>query len=91
VKILDEVSRTLNEFLLVPNLTTADCVPDKVDLGVSLVRYSVGEESALRVATPLTSAIMGAVASPRLAIALAQCGGLSFIHRISRLRRRPPW
>jgi IMP dehydrogenase len=81
VKILDEVSRTLNEFLLVPNLTTADCVPDQVDLGVSLVRYRTGEESALRVATPLTSAIMGAVASPRLAIALAQCGGLSFIHQ----------
>ncbi|GAA2517737.1 inosine 5-monophosphate dehydrogenase [Winogradskya humida] len=32
-------------------------------------------------ATPLTSAIMGAVSSPRLAIALAQCGGLSFIHQ----------
>jgi IMP dehydrogenase len=81
VKILDEVSRTLNEFLLVPDLTTADCVPENVDLGVPLVRHRVGEESPVRVATPLTSAIMGAVSSPRLAIALAQCGGLSFIHQ----------
>jgi IMP dehydrogenase len=81
VKILDEVSRTLNEFLLVPDLTTADCVPENVDLGVPLVRQRVGEESPIRVATPLTSAIMGAVSSPRLAIALAQCGGLSFIHQ----------
>jgi IMP dehydrogenase len=81
VKILDEVSRTLNEFLLVPDLTTADCVPDNVDLSVPLVRHRVGEESPIRVATPLTSAIMGAVSSPRLAIALAQCGGLSFIHQ----------
>jgi IMP dehydrogenase len=81
VKILDEVSRTLNEFLLVPDLTTADCVPENVDLSVPLVRHRVGEESPIRVATPLTSAIMGAVSSPRLAIALAQCGGLSFIHQ----------
>jgi IMP dehydrogenase len=81
VKILDEVSRTLNEYLLVPNLTTADCTPDTVDLGAPLVRHRVGEEPAVRVATPLTSAIMGAVSSPRLAIALAQCGGLSFIHQ----------
>jgi IMP dehydrogenase len=81
VKILDEVSRTLNEFLLVPDLTTADCVPDNVDLSVPLVRHRVGQESPIRVAAPLTSAIMGAVSSPRLAIALAQCGGLSFIHQ----------
>ena len=81
MKILDEVSRTLNEFLLVPDLTTADCVPDNVDLSVPLVRHRVGETAAIRVATPLTSAIMGAVSSPRLAIALAQCGGFSFIHQ----------
>jgi IMP dehydrogenase len=81
VKILDEVSRTLNEFLLVPNLTTAACTPDTVDLSVPLVRHPVGGTAAIRVATPLTSAIMGAVSSPRLAIALAQCGGLSFIHQ----------
>ncbi|MGX6601848.1 IMP dehydrogenase [Micromonosporaceae bacterium Da 78-11] len=81
MKILDEVSRTLNEFLLVPNLTTAACTPDNVDLSVPLVRHRVGEVSPIRVATPLTSAIMGAVSSPRLAIALAQCGGLSFIHQ----------
>jgi IMP dehydrogenase len=81
VKILDEVSRTLNEFLLVPGLTTAGCVPENVDLSVPLVRHRVGEPSPVRVATPLTSAIMGAVSSPRLAIALAQTGGLSFIHQ----------
>jgi IMP dehydrogenase len=81
MEILDEVSRTLNEYLLVPNLTTADCVPDRIDLGAPLVRHRAGEPSAIRIATPLTSAIMGAVSSPRLAIALAQCGGLSFVHQ----------
>ena len=81
MKILDEVSRTLNEFLLVPGLTTAGCTPETVDLGAPLVRHRVGEAAAIRVATPLTSAIMGAVSSPRLAIALAQCGGFSFVHQ----------
>jgi IMP dehydrogenase len=81
VKILDEVSRTLNEFLLVPSLTTAACTPENTDLSAPLVRHRVGEASAVRIATPLTSAIMGAVSSPRLAIALAQCGGLSFVHQ----------
>ncbi len=81
MRILDEVSRTLNEYLLVPNLTTADCTPAAVDLSAPLVRHRLGELPAIRIAVPLTSAIMGAVSSPRLAIALAQCGGLSFIHQ----------
>jgi IMP dehydrogenase len=80
VKILDEVSRSLGEYLLVPNLTSGDCVPDNVDLSAPLVRHRLGEESPIRIALPLVSAIMGAVSSPRLAIALAQCGGLGFIH-----------
>ncbi|MEV6348058.1 IMP dehydrogenase [Actinoplanes sp. NPDC051851] len=81
MKILEEVSRTLNEYLLVPNLTTEACVPAGVDLSTGLVRHRVGQDSSLRIAVPLTSAIMGAVSSPRLAIALAQTGGLSFLHQ----------
>ncbi|ASW55759.1 IMP dehydrogenase [Plantactinospora sp. KBS50] len=80
MKILDETSRTLNEYLLVPNLTTEDCVPGNVDLSAPLSRHRIGEEPAIRIATPLVSAIMGAVSSPRMAISLAQCGGLGFIH-----------
>ncbi|HEV7723033.1 MAG TPA: IMP dehydrogenase [Iamia sp.] len=80
MKILEETSRTLNEYLLLPNLTTEDCVPGNVDLSTSIVRHRVGEESSLRVAVPLTSAIMQAISSPRMAIAIAQTGGLGFIH-----------
>ncbi|MFG2041570.1 IMP dehydrogenase [Dactylosporangium sp. NPDC048998] len=79
--ILSEISRTLNEYLLVPNLTTEDCTPDVVDLSAPIVRHPVGETSPLRIAVPLVSAIMQAVSSPRLAIALAQTGGLSFAHQ----------
>jgi IMP dehydrogenase len=80
MKILDETSRTLNEYLLVPNLTTEECTPANVDLGAPLVRHKLGAEPAIRIAVPLTSAIMQAVSSPRMAIALAQCGGITFIH-----------
>ncbi|MEU4560763.1 IMP dehydrogenase [Actinoplanes sp. NPDC023936] len=81
MRILPEISRTFGEYLLVPNLTDETCTPDNVDLSAPLVRHPVGQESPIRIATPLTSAIMGAVSSPQLAIALAQVGGLSFIHQ----------
>ncbi|MFB7291472.1 IMP dehydrogenase [Actinacidiphila glaucinigra] len=81
MKILPEISRTLSEYLLIPGLTTEDCTPGTVDLGAPLVRHRVGEEPGIRVATPMVSAIMQAVSSPALAVALAQVGGLSFIHQ----------
>jgi IMP dehydrogenase len=81
VQILFETSRTFGEFLLLPNLTGPDCTPDRVDLSTPLVRHRLDEPSPLQIAVPLVSAIMAAVSSPRLAIALAQCGGLSFIHQ----------
>ncbi|MFF7212357.1 IMP dehydrogenase [Streptomyces sp. NPDC008238] len=81
MKILPEISRTLSEYLLIPGLTTEDCTPDTVDLGAPLVRHRVGEEPRIKVATPMVSAIMQAVSSPGLAVALAQVGGLSFIHQ----------
>lgn len=85
MKILDETSKTLNEFLLVPNLTTEETTVENVDLSTSLVRHKVGEQSPIRIAVPMTSAIMQAVSSPQLAIALAQCGGISFIHQNQRI------
>ncbi|MEV0396332.1 IMP dehydrogenase [Polymorphospora rubra] len=81
MKILDETSRTLNEFLLLPGLTTEECTPDNVDLATPVVRHRVGEQPPVRIATPLVSAIMQAVSSPRLAVALAEVGGLSFVHQ----------
>ena len=45
LKILDEVSRTLNEYLLLPNLTTADCTAANVDLSAPLVRHRLGESA----------------------------------------------
>jgi len=75
----NEVSRTFSEYLLVPNLTRKDCVPTKVDLKTPLVKFKKGEVCPIQINIPLVSAIMQAVSDDKLAIALAKCGGLSFI------------
>lgn len=79
-QIINEVSRTFNEFLLLPNRTSTDCSPATVDLRSPLVRHRTGEEPPLMLHSPVTSAIMQAVSSPELAVALAREGGLSFIY-----------
>ena len=78
--IFSETSRTFSEYLLIPNLTGEDCVPDKVSLRTPLVKYRKGtEESPISLNIPMVSAIMQAVSDSGMAIALAKCGGLSFI------------
>ncbi|MCL2732992.1 MAG: IMP dehydrogenase [Actinomycetia bacterium] len=79
-QIIDGVSRTFNEFLLLPNRTRAGCSPATVDLRAPLARHATGEAAPIELRTPFTSAIMQAVSSADLAIALARNGGLSFLH-----------
>ena len=76
----NEPSRTFNEYLLVPGYSSAECIPSRVSLRTPLVRYRRGEEPALSLNIPLTSAIMQSVSDDRLAIALAKEGGVSFIY-----------
>jgi IMP dehydrogenase/GMP reductase len=78
--VIPEVSRTFNEFLLLPNRTTTDCLPESVDLTAALVRHAAGRAPSMTIELPFTSAIMQAVSSAELAIALAECGGLGFLH-----------
>lgn len=78
-KIINEVSRTFNEYLIIPGLTTVDCTPDKVDLTTPLVRYKKGQSSKINLKTPFVSAIMQSVSDDGMAIALAKEGGVSFI------------
>jgi len=79
-QIVEGVSRTFNEFLLLPNRTSTECRADDVQLVAPLARHAIGEPSRLQLQVPFTSAIMQAVSSPELAIALACHGGLSFLH-----------
>jgi len=75
-----EPSRTFNEYLLIPNLTTKECRPENVSLKTPIVKFRKGEKSPLEINIPMVSAIMQAVSDSGMAIALARCGGLSFIY-----------
>jgi IMP dehydrogenase len=79
-KIFDEISRTFDEYLLIPNLTTRDCIPSKIDLATTITRFKTGKSNPITINVPLVSASMQAVSNHTLAIELARCGGLSFIY-----------
>lgn len=76
----EEPSRTFSEYLLIPGYSSTECIPSKVSLKTPLVKYKKGEQPALTMNIPMVSAIMQSVSGDRLAIALAQEGGLSFIY-----------
>ena len=76
----NEVSHTFNEYLLVPGYSSAECIPANVSLKTPLVKFKRGEEPAISMDIPLTSAIMQSVSGDRLAVALAREGGVSFIY-----------
>lgn len=79
-RLFDQESRTFSEYLLIPNLTTRDCVPERIDLSTTISRYRDKQvKPGLHINIPLVSAIMQAVSDDGMAIALARSGGLSFI------------
>ncbi len=78
-KIIDEVSRTFSEYLILPGLTTKEDIPDNVNLQTPLVKYKKGEKPKISLNVPFVSAIMQSVSDSGLAIALAKEGGMSFI------------
>ncbi len=75
---ISEISRTFNEYLLLPGLSTKECMSSNVSLKTPITKYKEGE-TPLYLNIPLTSAIMQAVSDDKLAIALAKQGGVSFI------------
>jgi IMP dehydrogenase len=76
----NEASRTFSEYLLIPNLTRRDCVPNNIRLTTPLIKFKKGERSPLVLNVPFVSAMMQAVSNDTLAISLAKCGGISFIY-----------
>ena len=79
-KVIEDISRTFDEFLLLPNLTDERCIPENVNLRTPLVKFKKGEEPQLYENIPLVSAIMQSVSGEEMAIALAREGGCSFIY-----------
>ena len=78
-KVLNQVSHTFGEYLLIPGLTTEQCTPENINLRTPLVKFRRGEEPKIQLNIPFVSAIMQSVSNDILAIELARNGGLSFI------------
>ena len=77
--VLKEPSRTFNEYLLIPGYSSMEARPENVSLKTPVVKFKKGEEPALSMNIPLTSAVMQAVSDNNMAVALAKEGGISFI------------
>ncbi len=78
-RILNDVSRTFSEFLIVPRLTKKEHVPSNVSLRTPVARFRRGEESRLYLNLPFVSASMQAVSGSEMAVALARRGALAFV------------
>ncbi len=78
--IINEPSRTFGEYLLLPNLTTKDCIVENVDLSAPICRFKKGETPEIKINIPFSSAIMQSVSDNNMAISLAKNGGISFIY-----------
>lgn len=77
---INEPAHTFNEYLLIPGYSSSQCVPGNVSLKTPLVKFRKGEKPAIEMNIPMVSAIMQAVSGDKLAVALATCGGVSFIY-----------
>lgn len=77
--LVNDISRTFNEYLLIPGLTAKGCTPDRISLKTPLVKFARGTDSEISLNVPFVSAIMQSVSDSNMAIALARNGGLSFI------------
>ena len=77
--VLQEPSRTFSEYLLIPGYSSAECAPENVSLKTPMTKFRKGEEPAITMNIPLTSAVMQAVSDDNMAVALAKEGGIAFI------------
>jgi IMP dehydrogenase len=79
-KILEEISRTFSEFLIVPGLTRTEHVPSNVSLKAPVAKFKKGGESSFMLNLPFVSASMQAVSGVDMALGLARKGGLAFMY-----------
>jgi IMP dehydrogenase len=78
-RILNDLSRTFSEYLLIPRLTRKDHVSRLVSLDCPVARYKKGEKSRLSLNIPVVSASMQAVSGSEMGVALARQGGMAFV------------
>lgn len=77
--IIDDVSRTFSEYLLIPRLTRKGQTAEGVDLKTPVSAVRGNHAPGFLMNVPIVSACMQSVSGSRLSIALARQGGLGFI------------
>ena len=77
--IVDDVSRTFSEYLLIPRLSERMHTPNNVSLKTPISRFKKGEEPRLSLNIPFAAASMQAVSGEKMGIALAREGGMAFV------------
>ena len=60
-KYFNEPSRTFSEYLLMPGYSSEECTVNNVSLKTPVTRFKKGEDPALSMNIPMTSAIMQSV------------------------------
>ena len=78
-RIIEDISRTFAEYLLLPRLTPRDLRTDAISLAAPVAARTT-DESPFSINIPVVSACMQSVSGTRLAISLARQGGLSMIY-----------
>lgn len=79
MELIDDISRTFDEYLILPGLSGKEHITSNVRLSVPLARFKRGGESRIKLKSPFVASAMQSVSGPRLAIALARQGGAAFI------------
>ncbi len=79
-KLIDEVSRTFSEYLLIPQLTQTQHVPKNIVLKTPITRHRHDSPPRFSLNIPFVSAIMQSVSGPDMGISLARHGGAAFIY-----------
>jgi IMP dehydrogenase len=77
--IIDDVSRTFSEYLLIPRLSEKNHTTNNVSLKTPICRFKKGEKTKLSLNIPFTAASMQAVSGEQMGISLAREGGTAFI------------
>ena len=77
--ILEGLSRTLSEYLLIPRLTKRIHLAANVSLRTPVARFKKGENSRFFLNVPVVSASMQSVSGVDMGVALARQGGAAFV------------
>jgi IMP dehydrogenase len=79
-KIINEVSRTFSEYLLIPQLTLQNHLPENITLRTPVAKSAKTVAPRFFLNIPFVSASMQSVSGSEMAIALARRGGCAFIY-----------